>query len=311
MRLSLINCVMKDIRVELRNTKLRRRWSVFEEVGAMLLDRSSRRHPDMAAYRFSLQDLAMQDEVREILDVSEDTTITRAQFQVLEKTFEKIFKRWRAGVCKQLRDAASKTPKGTDPLQLATTVFSVCRHGQKEEPEIVLFPFLTSHRCTRSSLTGASDAYERFVHDHSSRTKRQTCHYVGCTDLRRVEVTPSMRKIVQLFGLNPDTATVAQMDAIDARLVVNWRDCMTWRGAVSATLSAGSCSLTLVETFQMKEAAAKKVSLVKLATERELPKIKRREKQFRSVLKAWTCARCDGSRGPRDRDTIERHLRNA
>lgn len=61
----------------------------------------------------------------------------------------------------------------------------------------------------------------------------------------------------------------------------------------------------------MKEAAAKKVSLVKLATERELPKIKRREKQFRSVLKAWTCARCDGSRGPRDRDTIERHLRNA
>lgn len=238
MRDDLVDCV-KSIRVKLRTEKLRLRWSVFEEVGAMLLERSARRHPDMAAYRFSIHDLAMQDEAREILDVPEDATVTRAQFQPLEKKFEKIFKRWRAGVCKQLRDTA---PKGTEPLQLATTVFSVCRYGQKDEPEIALFPFLTTHRCTRSSLTGASDAYERFVHDHSSRPKSQTCHYVGCADLRQVEVTPSMRKIVQLFGLDPDTATVAQMDAVDARLVVNWRDCMTWRGAVSAMI--GTCVST-------------------------------------------------------------------
>ena len=239
MRGDLVDCV-KAVRAELRAAKLQQRWYLFAEVGSKLLGRSSRRHPDMAAYRFSIQDFAMQDEVRQILDVPEDAKITREDLQVLEVKFEKIFKRWRAELCKQLRDAAAKTActtkKGTDPLQLATTVFTVCRHGHNDGPEYVLFPFLTAHRCVRSTLTGASDAYERFVHRHSSQPKGQTCHYVGCPDLRQAEVTPSMRKIVQLFGLDPDTATVAQMDAVNARLVVNWRDCMTWRAAVRAVM---------------------------------------------------------------------------
>ena len=63
----------------------------------------------------------------------------------------------------------------------------------------------------------------------------------------------------------------------------------------------------------MKEAVAGKVSLMKLATERELPKIKRREKQLRNSIqvKAWICGRCDGFVGPKDRESIETHLKNA
>lgn len=61
----------------------------------------------------------------------------------------------------------------------------------------------------------------------------------------------------------------------------------------------------------MKEAAAGKVSLMKLATDRELPRIKRREKQLRLSLKAWICGRCDASGAPRDREAIERHLKIA
>lgn len=116
----------------------------------------------MAAYRFTIQDLAMQEEVQRILDIPEDAKIICEDFQDLKGKFEKIFKQWRADVCKGLRDAATKSKdaaaKGTDPLQLVTTVFTVCRHGHNNEPEYVLFPFLTSHHCIRSSLTGATDA---------------------------------------------------------------------------------------------------------------------------------------------------------
>ena len=148
MRDNLVDCV-KAVRAELRAEKLRRRWFLFVEVGSKLLDRSSRRHPDMAAYRFTIQDFAMQDEVRRILDVPEDAKLTREDFRVLEGKFEKIFKRWRADVCKGLRDAAAKSKdaaaKGTDPLQLATTVFTVCRHSHNNEPEYVLFQIGRAH----------------------------------------------------------------------------------------------------------------------------------------------------------------------
>ena len=51
--------------------------------------------------------------------------------------------------------------------------------------------------------------------------------------------------------------------------------------------------------------------MMKLATDRELPRIKRREKQLRLSLKAWICGRCDASGAPRDREAIERHLKIA
>lgn len=200
-----------------------------------------------------LTNFAMQDEVRDIMRATEgmDAEAIRPRILALEGRFDTIFERWWSGVCQQLRDVCTRTPgivpEGIDPLQLATAAFTVCQSSRLPDPNgpcYTTFPSVTAHRCVARDLSGPGHEYERSLRDRSFLFTIRAAYCVSCDYLRVVRVTRGMRRVVQLFGLDPDTAIAAQMDAVDARLIVQHEGsdaygkplvrCMTWRHEVSS-----------------------------------------------------------------------------
>lgn len=213
------------------------RWAVLDTVGKDLLDRYHAKHPEMTLYGLHIADLALEEEVRNIMCKPPDVVVAKEQFLALEGAVKVIADRWQTRVSMQFGSLLAKgkiaAPKNIDVLTLATTIFSVCDwpRTHKEFPEVV-----GNHAVRHDQGCVGEDAYKKFV------CARYGSHYAGCTgtDIRPVKHKNIMRTIVEICGKDPDKATAAEMDALDVRLIsVAPTIARNWRSAVSSFYPSG------------------------------------------------------------------------
>lgn len=209
------------------------RWDILDTVGKELLDRYYAKHPETMLYRLRIADLALEKEVRNIMCKPRDVDVGKEQFLALEGAIEAIVDRWQTRVCKQFRGLLTggkiKASKDIDVLILATTMFSGCDwpRTHQEFPEVVgnfgVRPYNQAY--------AGQDAYRHFIGEQHAHC------YAGCTgtSIRPVRPNSLMRMIVEICGKDPDTATAAEMDALDVWLIAGQDShARNWRNAVSS-----------------------------------------------------------------------------
>ncbi|KAI0733735.1 hypothetical protein C8Q72DRAFT_552355 [Fomitopsis betulina] len=132
------------------------------------------------------------------------------------------------------------------------------------------------------------DEYRKFV------CEKYQYRYVGCTgtSIRFAKPDSMMRTVVEMCGKDPDTATAAEMDALDVRLITrseikNWRSAMHYATIVNVAPEW------------------------RLATAKELEDVKAKELKALRTKKVWTCSKCEQPCTPTTRDRIEEHLDSA
>ena len=219
------------------------RWPILQEATNELLDRYFARYPEKILYGLCVADLATQKEFRRIMCEPPSAVVDKARFLALEDAMEAIIERWRARVDSQFRGLFVKakiaTPKNVDVLTLATTVFSGCDWPRafKWFPQVVsdyeVRPYTPDY--------AGKDAYLKFVHKQDCDGSR----YMGCSraSIRPVKPNKSVRMIIEMCGKDPDTATAAEMDVLDVRVVSKESVIMDWRTAVSPFYPPGCWSV--------------------------------------------------------------------
>lgn len=131
---------------------------------------------------------------------------------------------------KQFRSVCAKKiaiPKNTNVLTLAVTMFS----GLDWPRLYIGFPEVVGDNAVRpyDPKCVGKDEYRKFV------CEKYQYRYVGCTgtSIRFAKPDSMMRTVVEMCGKDPDTATAAEMDALDVRLITR-SEIKNWRSAVSS-----------------------------------------------------------------------------
>lgn len=144
------------------------------------------------------------------------------------------------------------TPNNIDVLALAMTIFGGC--GERQP--IKGFPEVVGERvvCPYEQDYAGEDEYTKFVGKH------RAYRYVGCADTSICPLEPRdcMRKIVQICGKDPDTATAVEMDSLDVRLAAGDSLARDWRCAVILfSLRRFDCRVVLTarETDTLRDTA--------------------------------------------------------
>ncbi|KAH9927815.1 uncharacterized protein B0H18DRAFT_1002352 [Fomitopsis serialis] len=286
----LVQC-MKHIRKERLEHEyeamLTARWSVLKSAGDEMLDRSFGRRPELMDYGIGFEDLALFKEFRDIMCAPADEVVDRARFLALEGQLDTLVEKWRTRICKHLRGLLSKykikSPRGVDPLDLATTLFEFT---ESSFPRIEPFPNVIAPNALRFPTPRTRrDAYEKFVYWQA----RADLSFIG-TALKPLKPNAFVRRVIQLCGKDPDTATAREMDALDVRLVSD--EIVTWRGAV---VKAAKCEPHNVLNWRLADA-------------HEIIEVKEIEMRILTKAKVWTCTRCEESRMPVARDIVMEHL---
>ncbi|TFY59652.1 hypothetical protein EVJ58_g5648 [Rhodofomes roseus] len=220
---------------EIQNT-LTERWTVLNRYGAALLERYFRKHPELQQYGLNVADLALCKEFRDVMTAPADVVIDETNVLALEGQIGAIVDRWQEGVREQLSEVLAKHKfernGGTDPLDLATTIFHV-----GEYPRYAWFPTIVADRGLRNPTPEAGrDWYEKFVYGQ----KVARC-FVGCDMLCLVQPTDRMREIIQVCGKDPSAATAEDIDALNVQLVSDTSpEPTTWRDAMLDAAKDGS-----------------------------------------------------------------------
>lgn len=286
----LVQC-MREIRKEILEHEyvamLTARWSVLESAGNEMLDRFFGRRPELMDYGIGFEDLALFKEFRDIMCAPGNEVVDRARFIALEGQLDTLVEKWRTRICKDLRGLLSKykikSPRGVDPLDLATTLFQFTESSftciepfpNVIAPDALRFPTPKTRR----------DAYEKFVYWRA----RADLSLIG-TALEPLKPNDFVRRVIRLCGKDPDTATVKEMDALDVRLVSD--EIVTWRGAV---VRAARCKPHNVLNWRLADA-------------HETIKVKEIEMEILLKEKVWTCTRCEESCMPVSRGSVMEHL---
>ncbi|KAH9927807.1 uncharacterized protein B0H18DRAFT_1210527 [Fomitopsis serialis] len=237
----LIHCMegIREERLEHENTPmLTERWSILESAGKEILDRHLAKHPEMLDYGLNIADLALTTEFREIMCAPADQVVDRTSFLALEEQIDVIIEDWRTRVCEEFRKPfvegkiKVKAPRGVDPLDLATTAFAIYKPHKSPS---AFFPNIVASSGVRSATREEGrNMYERFIYGR----KDIHCYVPPTPDLCLMRDC-NAPEIIRSCGLDPDTATAKDMDALDARWVrnvtrtiVTWRTAVLWGGSV-------------------------------------------------------------------------------
>ncbi|TFY59650.1 hypothetical protein EVJ58_g5647, partial [Rhodofomes roseus] len=207
------------------------RWPILESAGGELLHRYIGDHPELSAYGLYIADFALLKEVREVMCTPANEIVDEASFLALEGQMDTMVERWRARICKQLRGLfikhKVKTPRGMNPLDLATTVFDLNPYGYTTVatfPSVLTYSDTVRYPCTPKSRRST---YEQFVYEQEGVDSEFTSDKI-----KPKEPNDHMRRVIQLCGKDPETATAKEMDALDIRLVSEPSDVVvTWLGA--------------------------------------------------------------------------------
>lgn len=213
------------------------RWAALEDAGHELLERQFAKQPELLAYGLNIADLALQDEFRALLCSPPDVPVDGAAFLALDGQMDVIVERWTGHVREALRElvvqakAVTKRSKGIDPLDLAMMVF-----GPKDNAVAGdwcrFFPSVANERVLRTAgaeLGRAVSPYEEFIY---AKSPGPFCDTAG-TRLCGPQPTSFVRRVIRMAGLRGDTATAAEMDALDLRWLDHDGFVYTWRELVS------------------------------------------------------------------------------
>ncbi|KAH9833536.1 uncharacterized protein C8Q71DRAFT_188731 [Rhodofomes roseus] len=269
------------------------RWPILESAGGELLHRYIGDHPELSAYGLYIADFALLKEVREVMCTPANEIVDEASFLALEGQMDTMVERWRARICKQLRGLfikhKVKTPRGMNPLDLATTVFDLNPYGYTTVatfPSVLTYSDTVRYPCTPKSRRST---YEQFVYEQEGVDSEFTSDKI-----KPKEPNDHMRRVIQLCGKNPETATAKEMDALDIRLVSEPSDVVvTWLGAMLKAAAPGAHAHNW-----------------RRATADETVKTKDVESHMLAHHSIWTCTKCEASPIPASRDAVQDHLRD-
>ncbi|KAI0692010.1 hypothetical protein C8T65DRAFT_670127 [Cerioporus squamosus] len=174
----------------------------------------------------SVPDCALFSEVRAILaDSSEDAT-KESIISKLADIIPTVTAQWmeeRKTEYRSLARAAlgdSDGARAPEVLDLAIVAFK-CSYCSPSHASNLQFPQILHHGCLRQTTrTACSDPYERAVSAVSCSYYNPSAEklYLNIKTMSVPTKFAVRREVVEACGLNPDTATVAEMDACEARL---------------------------------------------------------------------------------------------
>ncbi|EPS96594.1 hypothetical protein FOMPIDRAFT_1053092 [Fomitopsis schrenkii] len=274
------------------------RWAALEDAGHELLERQFAKQPELLAYGLNIADLALQDEFRALLCSPPDVPVDGAAFLALDGQMDVIVERWTGHVREALRElvvqakAVTKRSKGIDPLDLAMMVF-----GPKDNAVAGdwcrFFPSVANERVLRTAgaeLGRAVSPYEEFIY---AKSPGPFCDTAG-TRLCGPQPTSFVRRVIRMAGLRGDTATAAEMDALDLRWLDHDGFVYTWRELISYYHCYG----------EPKGWRSARVEELVQARQRGIERLQNGHDRV------WTCIRCNEAqaRGPMTWVDVTEHL---
>ncbi len=186
----------------------------------------------MDARPYSIE-FALMDKCKALADSPVERTVTYEEFLAI---LPELHKRWHKSAKTQLVKAVQKVLRRRsvwiptdDPLKLAVVVF-VCVHCYPFT--CMRYPAVLAHSCgytsydSDSDKQGCDDIYTHTAQrlhvvdctEPDARERFSLKNLVGPQDSYICEVLEPMCTIVRALGLDPTTATAADLDACDARL---------------------------------------------------------------------------------------------
>ncbi|OCH91544.1 hypothetical protein OBBRIDRAFT_774940 [Obba rivulosa] len=257
-------------------------------------------------------DFAVMPEFLSLMDAPSDIRVTERSFEHLRPAFSSLQTRWDNNIKERLQPylpgVESMGNEGMLPtlderLHLATTVFAcrTCDEGRK----LLWWPWLKAHPCLREGGVPGSE-YETLLGEIAEMCPLQIEHGIVATLVRDSgQARAQARNLVEMFALDPDSATCADMDETQRHIYC--RACtkpgrtlaMTWRGAMEHAYywlwkpHPGSRIWSL-PSFEEE-----------LMIEQTLHDLGRDPMQY----KTWCCAYCDDDCGPEENiNSVKQHL---
>ncbi|EPT02415.1 hypothetical protein FOMPIDRAFT_1040898 [Fomitopsis schrenkii] len=201
------------------NVMMAERWEALEHASSKLLKMVFRKHPELDICGLNTSDLALQDEFRALMCAPADVHVDTSAFLALNDHIEEIVERWRVRVYQVIREKVDKAgfvhPAGGDPLELATAVFS---GPGKYVQHFEFLPFLLKHLRPSVNVPTMSK-YELWAHKRGPQpfNERSSSPLLALGPKLRSVV----RSMIEMAGKDPDTATTAELDALDLRCGVH------------------------------------------------------------------------------------------
>ena len=190
-------------------------------------------------------DLALKADLEPVANASSSENITHKSFAPI---IPKIIADWEDEQRKFLRSflrqfITTKVPRGIDILDLAVAIF-YSTSSTSGEVRKMRYPYMLTSYMFRS----CDRRHEGLPSDHYAAPARPGSYTSPC-DLKHLQPKPVevgikwMRNIVTKLGLDPDSATFADLEQCDARLrclkcaeIKASQFAYTWEAAVSALL---------------------------------------------------------------------------
>ena len=245
-----------------------------------------------------------------------DVSVDAAAILALDEQMDEIVDRWTEHIRDTLRElvvqakVVSKRSKGVDPLNLAIITFGFAKspYGSKRCAFSSSVSKLYMRVAGNPDKRNALSPYEKIVHAKGS----SLYHDVACRRIYVPKPTSFVRTLIKMAGLEADTATATDMDALDLRWLANDNRIYSWRTAVSI-LKGLDIARSLIRLHQISHYYQDGESEgLRLADPQELPHAKAKEAQsLRHWFdRVWMCTRCDNSRaaGPMIWEKVMEHL---
>lgn len=177
-------------------------------------------------------DIAYLPQFRRIMEAPSASTVTTDMFDALRNELPALIADWQEDATRKLRQIAATAvgiPEGTDPLELAVVMFECSQCSS-----VLQYPSVLGHECNVAVFGPETEIYFKFVWDVSySRTL--PVEAFDAVDIRIAS------QIVRACGMDPGTATHAEMETLDlrfccqmgpefyagARMVTRWRHALT------------------------------------------------------------------------------------
>lgn len=201
-------------------------------------------------YFFSSVDVARMTKFCELIDVSPDINMTKADFEALTPMLNLAVARWLRELKHELRtkvraEVDSIAPD-VDPLKLAVGAYWQCTRCKPCDRPLA-YPQVLAHRCNTEPLV-EDTTYGHLVKEVLQHRRA----LITAKHLR--PLSPFVKAAVTAFGMDPRTTTPAQLDDVPKRCREKFRYShlapgrivviSTWRSFVSATFNCRVGMLT-------------------------------------------------------------------
>ncbi|PIL24836.1 hypothetical protein GSI_12722 [Ganoderma sinense ZZ0214-1] len=262
-------------------------------------------------------DLALQAELEPVANAPSSETVTQETFAAI---VPQLVTSWKAEQRQALQlylrqFITAPVPHGVNVLDLAIAIFYPLPQYSLKEVQRLRYPYLLSLPFFRDNCAGWRD----FTDSHYASPARPNSNSRPCDPRqlqhKAVEVGIKwMRKIVTALGLDPDTATFADLEQCEARLrclkyaKTKGKDCIyTWESAFAHT--ADNDTTSRYSRNKYPRSVHHRWSLVKKA---EMPKVKECEAVAHALTVdsdcVWSCALCVDWKGRGKGGKVREHL---